>query len=134
MLVLAFMGCGAKQGNGQVDQAESGALDGTWVWQSKPSLGASLTMRLQLDGQDVTGCGFYSIEAGRKGPLSIQGHSVNAGVDLIIDYDFGRRATYSAHFADPNTLAGTFADHNSDSLENFVFTRSQTSAQCTIGG
>jgi hypothetical protein len=130
ILVLGSIGYGHGH-DGQLQQPVDAALDGTWIhhWRM---FGSSETLRLHQEGQAITGCGTYLMEAGRCGQSQIEGTFVNGKLTLKLERDYGQRATYSAVLSDPNSLSGTFTFEGFNADENVVFVRIDETATCPL--
>jgi hypothetical protein len=81
-------------------------LTGTWTEQfSIP--GPVFNVVLQQGGNQLSGTGHYSIEAGRSGTLTAPGSDVNGRVTLTFQYDYGLVTTFTGTLVDANHLTGT---------------------------
>jgi len=112
VVVVALLGC-AEQGR----QGVSG------VWKADVLVpGASTILTLVQRGDTVTGTGSYSIEAGRSGTLIVTGAYVAPRVALLLTYDFGQIARYTAAVQDGTHMVGVAA-FSVGPVDSLVFTR-----------
>ena len=65
------------------------------------------SMTLSQVGTHVTGTGEYAMEAGRRGPTTIEGDWSAGTLTLSITRDYGLREKFTATLADATHLAGS---------------------------
>lgn len=99
--LFLLVGCGG-------DDSPPPAVDGTWA---APTVvvGASTTMSLVSQQSSVTGTGAYTIEAGPSGTFTVSGMYKPPELSLVLHYDNGRVASYSATLTDASHMNGTIA-------------------------
>ena len=117
-IAAAIMGvaCSARQ----ADTTAPGILGehpvaGTWAHTGIGPVYREL-MTLAQDGDHVSGTGTYAIEAGREGPMTIDGKLSGRVLMLTITRDYGLRETFAGTLTDATHLAGTLIidDHKQD--------------------
>jgi len=83
-------------------------VDGNWA---APLIvvGSSTVMSLVSQQSTVTGTGTYAYEAGASGTFTVSGSYRPPQLSLILQYDNGRTASYSATLTDASHMNGTMA-------------------------
>jgi hypothetical protein len=98
-ILLSAIVLGCADGTGPIVSVcpaptPTGDQCGTWAADSMVP-GASLILNIRVHETDLTGTGTYSIEAGRRGDLTLAGTFVAPAVNFELHYDFGMNLTYA---------------------------------------
>jgi len=97
--LLLFSSCGG-------DDSAPLAVDGKWA-APFAVVGSSTVMTLVSQQSSVTGTGTYAYEAGASGTFTVSGNYRPPQVSLVLQYDNGGTASYSATLTDASHMNGT---------------------------
>jgi hypothetical protein len=104
VLAAAIAGCG---GGGE-SPAPVADLSGKWA-EPVNVPGAQFQFTLAQQGNNVTGTGTFSIEAGPNGTLGATGTVQDGAVTLVFQYSTGLTANFTGNVTAPGVIKGTLA-------------------------
>ena len=97
--LLLLSGCGG-------DDSAPPVVDGKWAVPTV-IVGSSMAMSLASEQSTATGTGTYAYEAMASGTFTVSGTYQPPRLSLLLRYDDGRTASYSATLSDASHMNGT---------------------------